>query len=409
MVGFSRFQCAGALCILLLLGSSPLQADRILVIGDSWASPTATALQQVVTENGYPNTIVQITPYWGYASELASPDGLATISAWLDDWPDTTIIHLSTGANDMGLGWNPSLAGTEQEANMLTGVMQNVETVVDHIFSLRPDIRILWSSYDYFRRMQEWTPAETNGMYIEMARRSEQLVMTKKPRMTYLNLYGHFQVTYGFDGVRRDFFDPPYPIPPGDPSLPDSNLLSPYGPYLVNPSHPTAEGYKVIAQAQFDRYYSNELEQLTFHINAGLNDAWFNPATDGQGFFITVFPNLNTVSLAWFTYDTTLPGESDDAILGDPGHRWLTALGPIDGDRSVLTISIASGGIFDTPTVIDRVQDGTITLSFDGCNSGTVEYDIPSIGRQGIVPIQRAAADNIVLCEVLLSELQSTR
>ena len=26
-----------------------------------------------------------------------------------------------------------------------------------------------------------------------------------------------------------------------------------------------------------------------FKMNAGLNDAWYNPDTDGQGFFITVF------------------------------------------------------------------------------------------------------------------------
>ena len=34
-----------------------------------------------------------------------------------------------------------------------------------------------------------------------------------------------------------------------------------------------------------------------FVINSGLNDAWYYPETDGQGFFITVFPDLETVSL----------------------------------------------------------------------------------------------------------------
>jgi len=29
--------------------------------------------------------------------------------------------------------------------------------------------------------------------------------------------------------------------------------------------------------------------------------------TNGQGFFITVFPDIGYVSLAWFTYDTELP------------------------------------------------------------------------------------------------------
>jgi hypothetical protein len=142
----------------------------------------------------------------------------------------------------------------------------------------------------------------------------------------------------------------------------------------------------------------------TFQINAGLNDAWFNPATDGQGFFITVFAGRGLVTLAWFTYDTEAPPEGATAKLGDPGHRWLTALGTIDGNKSEMTVSVASGGQFDTTTEILREDDGTITLSFDSCNSGTVEYDIHSIDRQGVVPIKRIADDNIALCEALIGE-----
>ena len=142
-----------------------------------------------------------------------------------------------------------------------------------------------------------------------------------------------------------------------------------------------------------------------FQINPGLNDAWYDPDTDGQGFFITVFPDLNVVSLAWFTYDTELPPVDAEANLGDPGHRWLTALGPIEGNQVLMNIDIASGGIFDTATDIQHTDppgsDGTIILTFDSCNSGTVEYDITSIDRQGIVPIRRVVDDNIVICEAL--------
>ena len=80
-----------------------------------------------------------------------------------------------------------------------------------------------------------------------------------------------------------------------------------------------------------------------FLINPGINDAWYNPETDGQGFFITVFPDLERVSVAWFTYDTVLPPDDATANLGDPGHRWLTALGPYEDDQAALTIKIASG------------------------------------------------------------------
>jgi len=42
-----------------------------------------------------------------------------------------------------------------------------------------------------------------------------------------------------------------------------------------------------------------------------------------------------------------------------------------------------------------------LILTFDSCNSGTVEYEITPINKQGIVPIKRVADDNIVLCEAL--------
>lgn len=146
----------------------------------------------------------------------------------------------------------------------------------------------------------------------------------------------------------------------------------------------------------------------TFTINSGLNDAWYDPETSGQGFFITVFPNLGAVSLAWFTYDTELPPGDAVANLGDPGHRWLTAVGPIEGHGAVMDIELTSGGIFDTATEITRTDppgsDGTLTLTFTSCNSGTIEYDIPSIDRQGIVPIQRVATDNVVICEALSND-----
>ena len=148
----------------------------------------------------------------------------------------------------------------------------------------------------------------------------------------------------------------------------------------------------------------------SFTLNAGLNDAWYYPKTDGQGFFINVYPVLDVVSLAWFTYDTELPPPDATANLGDPGHRWFTALGPVTGNQATMNIEMTSGGLFDTPTDTTRTDppgsDGTIVLTFYNCNAGTVEYDIPSIKRQGTVHIQRVATDNVVICEALSTDLK---
>jgi len=138
-------------------------------------------------------------------------------------------------------------------------------------------------------------------------------------------------------------------------------------------------------------------------MNAGLNDAWYYPQTDGQGFFITVFGDLELVTLSWFTYDTVRPDPGVTANLGEPGHRWFNAAGNFAGTEAVMDISFASGGIFDTTTEIVRDSEGagTIILTFSDCENGTVEYDIPSIDQKGTVPIQRVSDDNVAMCEEL--------
>ena len=138
------------------------------------------------------------------------------------------------------------------------------------------------------------------------------------------------------------------------------------------------------------------------HINAAIGDAWYNPETAGQGFQINVFPDLRQIFLTWFTFDTERPPPDAVAHLGEAGHRWLTAQGPFEGTEAVLDVWISEGGVFDSESPAPELHsDGQITLEFSTCNAGTLTYDIPSIGRQGVVPIQRVAVDNVALCSEL--------
>ena len=118
------------------------------------------------------------------------------------------------------------------------------------------------------------------------------------------------------------------------------------------------------------------------------------------------------MSIAWFTYDTALPDEDAQANLGDPGHRWITAVGPINGNQAVMNIDITSGGVFDTPGEVEHTDppgaDGTITVTFENCNAATINYDISSISRQGSVAVQRIADDNVALCEALSTAQQTS-
>jgi hypothetical protein len=145
----------------------------------------------------------------------------------------------------------------------------------------------------------------------------------------------------------------------------------------------------------------------TFTINAGMNDAWYNPATSGQGFLVSVFPEIQQLFLAWFTYDTERPPEDAEATLGEPGHRWLTAQGPYSGDTASLTIYVSEGGVFDSaepPAHNDGVGDGTMTIEFADCKEGLVTYEIVSPNVTGEIPIQRITNDNVPLCETLSNQ-----
>lgn len=143
-----------------------------------------------------------------------------------------------------------------------------------------------------------------------------------------------------------------------------------------------------------------------FEINPGLNDAWYNPATNGQGFLIAVFPDIKQMFVAWFTFDTERPPEDVTAFLGEPGHRWLTAQGPYDGYTADLTIFVTEGGVFDSAepaASADLDGDGTLTLEFADCENGLVTYEITSLGISGEIPIQRIVLDNVALCNELIS------
>jgi hypothetical protein len=147
---------------------------------------------------------------------------------------------------------------------------------------------------------------------------------------------------------------------------------------------------------------SDLTESDGFVINPGLNDAWYDPLTDGQGFTISVFEDKGTIFLTWFTYDTELPVPGVTAILGDPGQRWLTAQGAFEGAQAELAVYSASGGLFDSALPTPELSPvGSILLEFDDCYTGTITYELPGIGRSGSIPIERMASDNIALCEML--------
>lgn len=170
-------------------------------------------------------------------------------------------------------------------------------------------------------------------------------------------------------------------------------------------SHVDDYNAQMLSQADVDAIIAQAWEppEAHFVINGGLTDVWYNPATSGQGFFIAVYEDSATVFLSWLTFDTELPDPGVGAHLGAACQRWLTAQGNYDGSLADLVIYSANGGVFDTSQPVPVVAPvGFMTVQFDDCNSATVSYDLPDLGESGSIPIQRLAADNSVVCKVMI-------
>jgi uncharacterized repeat protein (TIGR01451 family) len=144
-----------------------------------------------------------------------------------------------------------------------------------------------------------------------------------------------------------------------------------------------------------------QLSNPPLSINPGLSGAWFNPQTPGQGMFLDVYPDINLMFFSWFTYDISMPAEGATARLGYAGHRWLTAQGGFSGDTADLTVYLTTGGLFNSSMPVSNTEEGTVTIQFNDCVSGTLNYDFLGAGVSGSIPIARIANDNAALCGAL--------
>jgi pseudomonalisin len=106
----------------------------------------------------------------------------------------------------------------------------------------------------------------------------------------------------------------------------------------------------------------------------GLTGSWYEPATNGQGIEVEVFPDLvsrgtGRVQVSWFTFDTNTMG-------GAERQRWYTMGGNVSTGAASVTLPIYQnvGGNFNAAPITNSIQVGTATLRFADCDHGTLDY-----------------------------------
>lgn len=138
-----------------------------------------------------------------------------------------------------------------------------------------------------------------------------------------------------------------------------------------------------------------------FEISPGIASSWYNPQTDGQGWFIDVIedaPGSLRLFVAWFTYDDEAPPSAEDLSFGSNQHRWFTASGPVSGASATMDIFRNASGQFNNPRTTASERVGTLTMTFQSCTEATLEYDFDvGDGGTGQVDVVNLTPDSV--CE----------
>ena len=133
-------------------------------------------------------------------------------------------------------------------------------------------------------------------------------------------------------------------------------------------------------------------------INPGMNGAWYDPNTAGQGVLFDISASLNVFFAAWFTYETD---QGITLSADENAHRWLIAQGSFEGVSASLTLYLADGGVFDHPTEVTTTPAGTATIQFTSCTEATFDYVLDA-GLAGSIALSRLTPD--VLCGDLIGQ-----
>src|SRR5690606_7793939 len=109
-------------------------------------------------------------------------------------------------------------------------------------------------------------------------------------------------------------------------------------------------------------------------IGSGFTGTWVDAGASGQlGLGLEVLPGGNLLAEVY-------------AFAPQGGQAWIGGVGPIvGGDHATITMSTIDGpggrwGAAFDPARVQTTTWGTITLRFDDCNRGTLEWDSDAAG-----------------------------
>lgn len=302
--GFSRTTMTVILAVVLVAvtGVVPASADptpRILLAGDSWTGFMLAfrSFREVLQEYEGLDRWIEVgnrTAEMGArVFEMLDRNFQQTLTEELTRYPNIDVVVITLGGNDIlrgSTGVDPNNFNRKVKLDhcyesssgqpwsepsecvewLAQSVKENVSILVDHILSVRPDVRVAILSYDYGARLPRNPAYSLEEMHLAFVAVQERIreIALSRDRVEFIMNFGLMQNIYGIpsDGYPEPGFPeedipagvPPYPC--NDPAEPDCafwpggfpQYLSPMSSYIDQDIHLTAEGYAHIARRAMD-------------------------------------------------------------------------------------------------------------------------------------------------------------
>ncbi len=280
-------------------------ADKMLLIGDSWAffSWTGNSYNENFDRFGLSDINCYSTSSLAvngaeandYFSDAARKQELID---YVSTHPELEIIHLSLGGNDAMATWNKTMTPQQEDA-IISVIMHDIKTIIDTIWTYNPDVDIHISGYDYpnfeetiggflipslhpFYGTWDNMGQPTNGEINDILAKATQAFQDSANawnQVTFVNNLGLMQWIYGQTtpltvapyGTYQPFTAP---LPGGYPNYPSPLDALNFG---GNDSfHLNDNSYELFIKRHFEEFYWDYFRQkdMTFFADTSVNNGW---------------------------------------------------------------------------------------------------------------------------------------
>ncbi len=393
----------------------PSNQTRVMLLGDSWTHIMwdLRTYRDVFHQFGFGdklergnNTAVGGTT----ASYWAQPANLATITNELQQHPAIDIVLISIGGNDMLAGMNGAIPGwhtgmnASQESALFDRIQADMQTMIDAIKTVRPNIHVLFSGYDYINLVETvlsgdaatillWANlGQPNALQINTAfSKLEQRkinMANADPHIHYVNSMGLMQWVYGYpniflpNSVPAPGQQPPNyaPFPGGNPDYPTPPIALAAG--GSDAIHLSAEGYRHFVVNQTVNYFLNKFRgnpNASFKSQGGNNDGWVrSDGTTGTG----------AIRMGDMSSGSTYRGIVSFNTAAIPDNATITGASLFINRASLSGSNPFSGGFLGLPVVdvkqgsfgADGIEVSDYFAASDASNAGCFIGTVPSNG-----------------------------